>query len=217
MIKTVGLLQRRAGLDAAGFREHYEQRHVPLATSLLGFPGYQRNYPESSRERDELGLDGFSEFWFQDAAEIVRLGERMQGDIGAQLAEDELRFMNPPANHSYEVAERCHGVRPAPGEAVRAISIMRLPVGARPGESTRRLDFEAARVRERRIAGVIAALYSVPVRAVTPPPARTPGVGCIESLWLADREALAECNRWRAREGAVPLSVVEEAGTPILA
>ena len=37
MIKTVGLLQRREDLDAAGFRKHYEQNHAPLATKLLGF------------------------------------------------------------------------------------------------------------------------------------------------------------------------------------
>ena len=117
MIKTVGLLQRREGLDATGFREHYEQNHAPMATKLLEFSGYQRNYPESDRARDELGLDGFSEFWFQDAAETSRIGELMQGDIGALFVEDELRFMNRPANQSYEVTERLYGARPAPGKS----------------------------------------------------------------------------------------------------
>ena len=95
MIKSVGLLQRREDLDHAGFRAPYERNHVPLATKLLGFPGYQRNYPESDRAQSELGLDGFSEFWFQDAAQIAHFGELMRGDIGAELIRDELRFMIP--------------------------------------------------------------------------------------------------------------------------
>ena len=217
MIKTVGLLQRREGLDATGFREHYEQNHAPMATKLLEFSGYQRNYPESDRARDELGLDGFSEFWFQDAAEISRIGELMQGDIGALFVEDELRFMNRPANQSYEVTERLYGTRPAPGKVLRAIAISRLPVGAKPGTRERALDSHDTRVRERAISGVIAALHSVPDRLASPLPAGAAGVGCIESLWLENRDTLAECNRWRAREGAPPLWVVEESGTPILA
>ena len=189
---------------------------MPLATKLLGFPGYQRNYPESDRARRALGLDGFSEFWFRDPAEIARLGELMQSDIGAQLLEDELRFMNPPANQNYKVSERLHGVRPAPGEAVRAIAIGRLPAGTLPGAHERNLDLDSTRVRERAIPGVIASLHIVPERATLPIPADMPAVGYIESLWLESREALAECNGWRSREGATLLSVVEEFGAPIL-
>ena len=217
MIKSVGLLQRREDLDHAGFRAHYEQNHVPLATKLLGFPGYQRNYPESDRARGELGLDGFSEFWFQDAAQLARLGELMQGEIGAELMQDELRFMIPPANQTYDVSERLYGKRPSPGEAVRVIAIARLPAGVRPGASESRLDFDDTRVRERSISGVIAALHIMPVRATVPLEAGTRGVDCIESLWLENREVLAECNRWRTGENTTRLSIVEEFGTPCLA
>jgi hypothetical protein len=83
-----------------------------------------------------------------------------------------------------------------------------------------RLDFDDTRVRERSIAGVIAALYSMPRsgdRGTAPLAAGTPGVDCIESLWLENRESLAECNRWRTEQRVTPLSVVEEYGTPILA
>jgi hypothetical protein len=217
MIKSVGLLQCREDLGPEHFRDHYENHHAPMATELLGFAGYLRNYPESAEARRELGVSGLTEFWFRDAAEIARIGALMQGDVGAKLIEDELRFMNVPANQTYQVSERLHGTRPAPGKALRAIAIQRLPAGARAGEQERRLDRSDARVRERRIPGVIAALYTVPERASMPLPPAVPGIGCIESLWLEGRAALAACNRWRAREGALPLSVVEEAGTAILA
>jgi uncharacterized protein (TIGR02118 family) len=217
MIKSVGLLQRRDGLDPAGFRAHYEGNHVPLATRLLGFPGYQRNYPESAGARAELGLDGFSEFWFQDAAEIAKLGELMQGEIGAELMADELRFMNPPANQTYIVSERLYGERPAPGRALRALAIARLPLGADVAAGDCKLDLDETRVQERAIPGVIAALHSVPVQVTGPLDAATPAVDFIESVWLESREVLVECNRWREGCGAAPLSPVEESGTPILA
>ena len=215
MIKTVGLLQRREGLDATGFREHYEQKHAPLARELLGFPGYQRNYPESDRARRGLGLDAFSEFWFRDAAEIERIGNLMQGSVGDRFREDEFRFMNPPANQSFEVSERQHGRRPAPGSAIRAIAINTLPAGIGLGGDGQGIDSESARVREREIPGVVASLYSVPVRSVKAGPAGAAVVGCIESFWLAGRETLDECNGWRDRSGVAALWVVEEVGTPI--
>ncbi|MCH2169505.1 EthD domain-containing protein [Myxococcota bacterium] len=217
MVKSIGLLVRRPDLDAAGFRAHYEQNHAPLATRLLGFPGYQRNYPGSDAARAELGFDGFSEFWFQDNAQIAEIGALMQGDIGDVLREDELRFMTPPVNQSYGVHERLYGTRPAPGEAVRAISVVRLPPGMPPPQADRSLDLHATRVRERDLPGVIAALHMVPVREVTPLPEGALGVECVESLWLASREAMAECNAWRSEQGEAPLWEVEESGTPVLA
>lgn len=216
MIKSVGLLQRREGLDAAGFRDHYEQQHAPLARELLGFSGYQRNYPESSAAREGLGLDVFSEFWFRDAEERARIAQLMQGDVGLRFREDEFRFMNRPANHSYEVGETQHGIRPPPGASLRAIAIQRLAPGRGPGEAERRVDLETTRVREREISGVIASLYTVPRRAVKEPPAGSPGVGCIESLWLEGREVLDACNTWRREADAPILWEVEEVGAPIL-
>jgi hypothetical protein len=216
MIKSMGLLQRRLDLDADGFRDHYENKHAPMAEELLGFAGYQRNYPESRSAREALGLDGLSEFWFENPGETARIGQLMQGEIGAQFIEDELRFMNTQENATYGVAERLFGARPAPGDAIRAVAITRLPAGARAGQRDRRLDFEDRRSRERRLAGVLAALYSVPIGASMRLPAGRPGVGCIESLWLSDREALGRCNHWRAAAGAVALSVVHEAGRPVL-
>ena len=80
----------------------------------------------------------------------------------------------------------------------------------------RRVDLEDTRVREREISGVIASLYTVPRRAVKEPPAGSPGVGCIESLWLEGREVLDACNAWRREAEAPILWEVEEVGAPIL-
>lgn len=217
MIKTIGLLQRAEGLDPAGFRKHYEQSHAPMAVRLLGFPGYQRNYPESDPARAALGFDGFSEFWFQDEAETERIGALMQTDVGARLLEDEPRFMNVPRNQNYGVSERLHGTRPAPGRHLRAIAVTRLPPGAEPGPRERALDEDETRVRERALPGVITALHIVPERIAMPGPPDLAAAGCIESLWLADRKALDACNAWRADAGAPRLWVVEECGTPVLA
>jgi hypothetical protein len=217
VIKTVGLLQRREGLDPAGFREHYESNHAPLAVRLLGFPGYQRNYPESDEARAALGFDGFSEFWFRDEAETAKIGEIMGTEVGAQLLEDEPRFMNVPRNQTYAVSERCYGTRPEPGKTLRALAITRLPAGVEPGRGERKLDLDETRVRERALPGVLASLHIVPEAASMPLPPDMPAAGCVESLWLDSRSALDACNHWRAEAGAPLLWAVEESGTPVMA
>ena len=217
MIKTIGLLQRREGLAPAGFREHYEKNHAPLAIRLLDFPGYQRNYPESDEARAALGFDGFSEFWFRDESETAKIGEIMGTEVGAQLLEDEPRFMNVPRNQTYAVSERLYGTRPEPGKALRALGITRLPAGTAPGKAERELDLDESRVRERRLPGVLASLFIVPEGASMPLPADVPAAGCVESLWLEGRSALEACNGWRVEVGAPLLWAVEESGTPVLA
>jgi hypothetical protein len=217
VIKSVGLLQRREGLDPAGFRDHYEKHHAPLAIRLLGFPGYQRNYPESGAARAALGFDGLSEFWFRDEAEIARIGEIMGTEVGAQLLEDEPRFMNVPRNQTYTVSERMHGTRPAPGKALRALAVTRLRNAAAPSACERKLDLDEARVRERALPGVIASLHIIPEGASMALPPDMPAAGCVESLWIESRGVLERCNGWRSEAGAPLLWVVEEAGTPLLA
>ena len=216
VIKTIGLLQRARNLDPDGFRKHYEQCHAPLAIRLLGFAGYQRNYPESDEARAALGFDGLSEFWFRDEAEMQRIGGLMQTDVGAQLLEDEPRFMNVPRNQNYGVSETLHGTRPAPGEHLRAVAVTRLSPGAEPGPRERELHRDESRVRERALVGVIAALHIVPERIAMPGPGDMAAAGCVESLWLADRAALGACNAWRADEKEPLLWPVEESGTPVL-
>jgi len=214
-VKSLGLLQRRVGLDAAGFRDHYETRHVPLARRLLGFPGYQRNYPTRDEDRARLGFDGFSEFWFRGEAETARIGEIMQGPDGALMLEDEPRFMDVPRNQTHEVEERQFGSRPMPGATFRAIAVERRksPTEATPEWGFEELDW---RREERANPGVLTALYSRPLRSVTPVPAGQNALAFAESLWLEDALTLEHCNQQRSQRDQPLLVLVEESGTPVL-
>ena len=96
------------------------------------------------------------------------------------------------------------------------MAVTRVAPGGLAGARERALDRDAARETERALPGVIASLYSVTERVSMALPEGRPGAGCVESLWLADRDALAACNRWRGRAGEPLLWVVEESGTPVL-
>ena len=214
-VKSLGLLQRRVGLDPAGFRSHYETRHVPLAKRLLGFPGYQRNYPTRDEDRARLGFHGFSEFWFRGEAETARIGEIMQGPDGAIMLEDEPRFMDVPRNQTHEVEERQFGSRPPPGDTLRAISVQRRAGQTQksPAWGFEELDW---RREERAAPGVLTALYSRPLRSVTPVPEGQKALAFAESLWLEDAATLERRNRDRSQRGQLLLIPVEESGTPVL-
>ena len=107
-MKTVGLMPKRQDISRAAFRDHYENRHAPLALSKFPFEKYVRNHLVAA-DPDLIGFDCLSEFWVGDVAEIHRI---MAGPIGDIMREDELRFTDQrkigPA-----VAEETHLAGPA--------------------------------------------------------------------------------------------------------
>jgi len=107
-VKTVGLMPRRPDITRAAFRDHYENRHAPLALGKFPFEKYVRNHLVASSP-DPIGFDCLSEFWVGDVAEIYRI---MAGPVGDIMREDELRFTDQrkigPA-----VAEETHIAGPA--------------------------------------------------------------------------------------------------------
>jgi uncharacterized protein (TIGR02118 family) len=107
-MKTVGLMPRRVDITRAAFRDHYENRHAPLALGKFPFEKYVRNHLVASGP-DPIGFDCLSEFWIGDVAEIYRI---MAGPVGDIMREDELRFTDQrkigPA-----VAEETHIAGPA--------------------------------------------------------------------------------------------------------
>ena len=43
-MKTIGLMPRRPDMSRAAFRDHYENRHAPLALGKFPFEKYVRNH-----------------------------------------------------------------------------------------------------------------------------------------------------------------------------
>lgn len=100
-MKTLGLLPRKNGTTRAAFRDYYERNHAPLALGLFPFQKYVRNHLPENAEMD-IGFDTISEFWTQDVASIIKL---MEGEVGATMKADELKFMNQPTIQSGGTAE----------------------------------------------------------------------------------------------------------------
>jgi uncharacterized protein (TIGR02118 family) len=102
-MKTVGLMPRRPDISRAAFRDHYENRHAPLALGKFPFRKYVRNHVVAS-DPDPIGFDCLSEFWVGDVAEVLRI---MAGEIGDIMREDERRFTDQP-KIAPSVAEETH-------------------------------------------------------------------------------------------------------------
>jgi uncharacterized protein (TIGR02118 family) len=107
-MKTVGLMPKRLDLSRSAFRDHYENRHAPLALGKFPFEKYIRNHLVAS-DPEPIGFDCLSEFWVGDVAEIYKI---MAGPIGDIMREDERRFTDQP-NIGPAVAQEIHIAGPA--------------------------------------------------------------------------------------------------------
>ena len=87
-MKTIGLMPKRTDISRAAFRDHYENRHAPLALGKFPFRKYVRNHLVLN-DPDPIGFDCLSEFWVGEVEEIYRI---MEGPIGDIMREDERRF-----------------------------------------------------------------------------------------------------------------------------
>jgi hypothetical protein len=88
MMKSIGLLPRRADFSRARFRDYYETRHAPLALGYFPFAKYVRNH---LLDDDGIGFDTISEFWNEDIGKMAGL---MQTEVGEIFRADERCFMN---------------------------------------------------------------------------------------------------------------------------
>jgi EthD domain len=87
MMKSIGLLPRRADFTRPQFRDYYETRHAPLALGYFPFAKYVRNH---LLDDEGIGFDTISEFWNEDIAKMAGL---MQTEVGEIFRDDERRFM----------------------------------------------------------------------------------------------------------------------------
>lgn len=106
MIKALSLLKRKAGSSRASFREHYESVHVPLALPLLrGLRRYVRYHVEEEMFGD-ADFDVLTLFGYRDKAATDEVFRELEGEAGRAILDDELVFMDKPANRSFCVSER---------------------------------------------------------------------------------------------------------------
>lgn len=113
-IKKILLIKRKPGTTHEQFRDYYENHHAQLALKLLGplMLDYRRNYVRPARAsatataRPGLDHDVVTELWFKDEATMDAFYARVrQPEIHAQIAADEEKFMDRPANRQVTVDE----------------------------------------------------------------------------------------------------------------
>ena len=98
MIKAIAFIHKKTGLSDIDFRTYYENSHAPLASSLLTFEGYERNFINSKFNQSFESLGSISIFKYQSMRSLDVIGEQMQSSKGDILREDELKFMDVPKN-----------------------------------------------------------------------------------------------------------------------
>lgn len=116
MLYTLAYIFRRADLNRAEFRHHYETYHAPLADKLLPrFAHYVRNHVIDSA--GPLACpDAVSEFGFGGEEVLQAATQILSSRSGAPIREDELRFMDKPSNRSFPVERWNWGDAGARGE-----------------------------------------------------------------------------------------------------
>ena len=98
MIKALAFIHKKTGLSDIDFRTYYENSHAPLASSLLTFEGYERNFIISKFNQSYESLGSISIFKYQSMKSLDVIGEQMESSKGDTLREDELKFMDVPKN-----------------------------------------------------------------------------------------------------------------------
>tara|TARA_B100000214_G_C23860202_1_gene577689 strand:+ start:62 stop:616 length:555 start_codon:yes stop_codon:yes gene_type:complete len=99
MIKALAFIYKKKGLSDSDFKNYYEKNHAPLATSLLTFEGYERNFVNTNINPLLASLGSISIFQYQSIESLNYIEERMSSDVGDILREDELKFMDVANNY----------------------------------------------------------------------------------------------------------------------
>jgi uncharacterized protein (TIGR02118 family) len=77
VIKSIGLLTRKAGLSHEDFVKHWFEVHGPLAHAVPGVRRYVQSHILEERTRPdipttEVEIDGIAELWYDDRAAMER-------------------------------------------------------------------------------------------------------------------------------------------------
>ena len=87
------------GLSDVDFRNYYEKKHAPLASSLLTLEGYERNYVNSKLNPLYSSLGSISIFQYQSMQSLEIVGKEMSSSAGDTLRNDEQKFMDVSKNY----------------------------------------------------------------------------------------------------------------------
>jgi uncharacterized protein (TIGR02118 family) len=77
MIKSIGLLTRKAGLSHEEFVKHWLEVHAPLAHAVPGVRRYVQSHIVEERTRPDIPttdveIDGIAELWYDDREAMER-------------------------------------------------------------------------------------------------------------------------------------------------
>ena len=77
MVKSIGLLTRKAGLSHEDFVKHWFEVHAPLAHAVPGVRRYVQSHILGERTRPDIPatnveIDGIAELWYDDRAAMER-------------------------------------------------------------------------------------------------------------------------------------------------
>ena len=113
MHRMLIFMKRKPGLTPAAFREHYEQRHIPVCMPYMkGARRYRRHYLEPLAGAAELPFDVITELWFDDRATCEIVAATMARDgMPADVIADEERFLDRAKTHTAidDIAETALG------------------------------------------------------------------------------------------------------------
>ena len=106
MLKVLALIGRLPELERSAFREHYEERHVVVASPLLPhLVRYARHHIEEELV-GQVDFDVVTSFGYRDQRAVEDMFATLAGPAADAILEDEKRFMDKPANRFFEVSER---------------------------------------------------------------------------------------------------------------
>ncbi|MCW5652830.1 EthD family reductase [Hydrogenophaga sp.] len=193
----MGLLQRNPALGEDAFRAYWRDHHGPLAAQAPGLRAYWQN-PVLDRlqrgidfARGPWDFDGFSQLWFDSAADAGQAFDA--GNLAGPLREDEARFL---AGLHIVTCEQTTVIElPAPAERARRLKRMSI-LKRRPDidEADFRREWRVHAGHVRRMPGVSGYRQNVVVarerRKGEPCGYEALPIDGIVELWFTDPETL---------------------------
>jgi len=98
LIKALAFIHKKNELSDEEFKDYYENTHAPLASSLLTFEGYERNYIDTKLNPLYAALGSISIFKYQSMKSLDIIRDQMSSSEGDILRKDELNFMDVSKN-----------------------------------------------------------------------------------------------------------------------